>query len=166
MLVRRPYTVADESNPKLISPCRGPFTVRSKLSPLIYRVARDGELAETSVRLGRIKAFHNDASSFLSDFTALDDSFRRTTLPVPDVDGSVPTVHIGRYSIEAIEGYKRGPDKASRTSVQYHSLVKNMPSNLGIWRKVNVVLHCHEMIRAYRLRILAEDPHAFDPPKS
>ena len=40
LVVHRPYTVADEPNPKLISPWRGPFAVRSQLSPVIYRVAR------------------------------------------------------------------------------------------------------------------------------
>ena len=76
------------------------------------------------------------------------------------------TVHIGPYTIEAIEGHKRGPGKASLTNFQYHFLVKDKLSNLGIWRHVNVVPQCHEMIRAYRSRILAEDPHAYDPPKS
>ena len=52
VLVHRPYTVADGPNPKLICPWRGPYTVRSLSSPVIYRVARDGELAETSVLLG------------------------------------------------------------------------------------------------------------------
>ena len=57
VLVHRPDTVADGPNPKLISPWRGPFTVRSQLSPVVFRAARDGELAETSVHLGRIKAY-------------------------------------------------------------------------------------------------------------
>ena len=109
------YTVADGPNPKLFSPWRGPFTVRSQLSPVIYRVARDGEHAETSLRLGRIKAYQNDASSSVPDFTALDDLFLET-LPVPDLDGSVLTVHIGPYTIEAIEGHKREPGKASLTN--------------------------------------------------
>lgn len=60
MLVHRPYTNADGPNPKIVSPWRGPFTVRSQLSPVIYRVARDCELAETSVYLGRITAYHID----------------------------------------------------------------------------------------------------------
>ena len=46
VLVHRPYTVGDGPNPELISPWRGPFTVRSQLSPVIYRVARDGELTK------------------------------------------------------------------------------------------------------------------------
>ena len=132
VLVHRPHTVADGPNPKLISPCRGPFTVRLQLSPVIYRVARDGEPAETSVNLGRIKAYHSDASSSVPDFTALDDSFLGTTLPVPGLDSSVLTVHIGPYTIEAIERHKRGPGKASLANFQYHFLVKYKPSNLGI----------------------------------
>jgi len=139
VFVHRPYTVADGPNPKLISPWRGPFTVRSQLSPVIYRVARDGELAETSVHFGRMKAYHNDASNSVPDFTALDEFLVRTTLPLPDLDGSVLTVHIGPYAIEAIESHKRGLGKASPTNFQYHFLVKDKPSSFGIWRRGNIV---------------------------
>ena len=132
--------------------------------PVIYRVARDGELAETSVHLGRIKAYHDDMSSSMPDFTALGEFFLGTTLPVPDRDDSVLIVHIGPYTIDVIESHQRGPGKISLTNFLYHFLVKDKPSNLGIWRHVNVVPQCHEMIRAYRTRILAENPHAFDPP--
>ena len=140
--------------------------MRSQLSPVVYRVARDGELARISVYLGRIKAYHIDASSSAPDFSALDDLFLGPTLRIPDLDSSVLTVHIGQYTIEAIEGHKRGPGKASLTNFQYNLVVKDKPSNSGIWRHVNVVPQCHEMIRTYRSRILAEDPHAFGPPKS
>ena len=103
--------------------------------------------------------------SSVPDFTALDDFFLET-LPVPDLDGSVLTVHIGPYTVKAIEDHTRGPGKTSLTIFQNHFLLKDKPSNFGIWRHVNVVPQCHEMIRAYCSRILAEDPHAFDPPKS
>ena len=144
VLVHRLYTVADGPDPKLISPWRGSFTVRSQLPPVIYRVARDGELAETTVHLGRVKAYHNGASS--SDFTALDDLFLQT-LPFPDLDGSVLTVHIGPHTIQAIEGHKRGPGKASLTNFQYRFLAKDKRSKLGIWRHVNVAPQCHEMLK-------------------
>ena len=39
VLVHRPYSEADGPNPKLISPWRGSFVVRSRLSPVIYRVS-------------------------------------------------------------------------------------------------------------------------------
>ena len=74
------------------------------------------------------------------------------------------TVLIGPYPIEAIESRKRGPGKASLTNYQYHFILKDKPSSLRIWRYGNIVPQCHEMIRAYRTRILAEDP--FDPPES
>ena len=106
--------------------------------------------------MGGIKAYHNDASSSAPDFTALDDLFLGTTLPVPDLDGSVLPVQIGPYTIEAIEGHKRGPGKASLTNFQCHFLAKDKPSHLGIWRHVNVVPQHHDMIRVYRSRILAE----------
>lgn len=59
MLVHRPYTEADGPNTQRIIPWRYPltvrsqvFTVRSQVLAVAYRVSRDGELAETPVRLG------------------------------------------------------------------------------------------------------------------
>ena len=147
-LQHRPHDAAgatDEPNPNLTSPWRGPFTVRSQLSPVICRVARYGEIAETPVHSGRIKAYHHDATGSVPDLTALDDLFLVTTFPVPDIDGSVLTVHIGPYTIEAIGIHKRGPGKASLTNFQYHFVGKDKPSNLGILRHVNVVPQCHEL---------------------
>ena len=102
----------------------------------------------------------------MADFTAPDEFFLGTTLPVPDFDGSVLTVHISPYTIEAIESHKRGSGKASLTNFQCYFLVTGKPSNLGIWRHVYVVSQCQEMIGAHRTRILDKDLHAFDPPTS
>lgn len=55
--MHRPHTVADGPNPTLISPWHGPFAIRAKVSSVIYRVCRDGELSETSVHLGRMKKY-------------------------------------------------------------------------------------------------------------
>ena len=102
MLVHRPNTVADGPHPKLVSPGHGPFVVRSQLSPVSYRVARDCEHAETPINLGRVKEYHKDASSSVPDFTAFDSNCLGTTLPVPDLDGSVLMVHIDPHIIKAI----------------------------------------------------------------
>ena len=55
VLIHRPYNEADGPNPKLISPWRGPYTVRAQMSPIIYRVTKDGNPAEITVHLGRMK---------------------------------------------------------------------------------------------------------------
>ena len=54
------------------------------------------------------------------DFEALDDMFLGTTLPVPDLDGSMHTVTTGPYVIEAIDGHKRGVGAAPVENFQYH----------------------------------------------
>ena len=140
--------------------------MRSQLSPVIYRVARDGDLSEVSVHLGRIKAYHNDESSSVPDYTALDDLFSLAKLPY--FISSVLTVHIDPYTIKTIESHKRWSGEPSLTNfVQvYYLLVEDKPSNLGICRHVNVVPQCHEMIRAYRLKTLDENPHSFGSTKS
>ena len=41
LLIHRLYNEADGPNAKLISPWRGPYTVRAQLSPVIYRVTKN-----------------------------------------------------------------------------------------------------------------------------
>ena len=129
----RLYTDADGPNPKLISPWRGPIPARSQLSPVNYRVARDRQLAEASVDIGRIKAYCDDASSSVPDFTALDGLFSGISVPGPDLDGCVLTVHIDRYAIEAIKSHKRGPGKASLKKFQIIVFVKDKPHPIWIF---------------------------------
>ena len=85
VIIHRPYTEADGPNPKLISPWRGPYTVRAQTSPVIYRVTKDGNPAEITVYLGRIKKCCVPLSSPAPDPDALDDLFLGTTPPVPDL---------------------------------------------------------------------------------
>ena len=162
VLVHRPATVTDGPNPKLISPWHGPFTVRSQLSPVIYRVSKDDELAETSVHLARMKKYHALRPNVVPDFTELDEMFLGTKLPIPDLDGSVLAVRVGPYTIEGIDSFKRAAGKPSKHNFQYFFLVKDRPRGLGIWRRAKDVPQCKEMIRSYRAQILREDPHAFD----
>ena len=55
VLIHRPYNEADGSSPKHIGPWRGPYIVRAQMSPVIYRVTRDGNPTEITVHLGRMK---------------------------------------------------------------------------------------------------------------
>ena len=163
MLVHRPATVTDGPNPKLISLWHGPFTVRSRVSPVIYRASKDGELAETSVHLARMKKYHALCPNVVPDFTALDEMFLGTKLPIPDLDGSVFAVKIGPYVIDGIDSFKGAAGRPSKKNFQYFFLVKDRPRGLGIWRHPKDVPQCHEMIRSYRKQILREDPRAFHP---
>ena len=155
VLLHCPYHDTDGPNPKLVSPWHGPYTVRAKLSPVIYRVSKPNEPTELSVHLGRMK---------LPDFEALDDMFLGTTLPVPDLDGSMHTVTIGPYVIEAIDGHKRGVGAASVDNFQYHLKLQGQPTQCGVWRHYSSLPQCKEMIASYRAVVLSDNPSAFDPP--
>ena len=75
VLIHRPYNEADGPNPKLISPWRGPYTVRAQMSPIIYRVTKDGNPVEITVHfLGRMKNVVS-RSSPVPDLDALNDLF-------------------------------------------------------------------------------------------
>lgn len=55
VLVHRPHPVADGPSSKLIRPWHGSSIIQSQVSSAyIYRVSRDGKLAETTVHLDRI----------------------------------------------------------------------------------------------------------------
>ena len=89
VLIHRPYNEADGPNLKLISPWRGPYTVRAQMSLVIHRVTKAGNPAEISVHLGRMKTFVVPLSSPVPDLDALADLFLGSTLPVPDLEGSL-----------------------------------------------------------------------------
>ena len=57
VIIHRSYNEADGPNPKVISPWRGPHTVGAQMSPVIYRVKKDGNPAETTFYLGRMKKY-------------------------------------------------------------------------------------------------------------
>ena len=164
VLIHRPYNEADRPNPKLISPWRGPYTVRAQMSPVIYRVTKDGNPTEITVHLGRMKKYFVPLSSPVPDLDALDDLFLGTTLPVPDLEGSLSKVMIGAFTIESIDGHKRGVGAASLINFQYHLKLEGYPTQMGIWRHVNALPQCREMIASYRAAVLSTDSSAFNPP--
>ena len=70
------------------------------MSPVIYRVTKDGNPAEIAVHLGRMKKYVVPQSSPVPDLDALDDLFLGTALPVPDLEGSLSKVMIAVESID------------------------------------------------------------------
>ena len=79
-----------------------------------------------------MKRFVEPKSSSAPDFEALDDMFLGTTLPVPDLNGSMHTVTIGPYVIEAIDGHERGVGAASVDNFQYHLKLQGQPTQCGV----------------------------------
>ena len=94
VLVHRPYTIADGPNPKLISPWRGPFVVRLRLSPVIYRVSRGEQPKETSVHLARIKPYVAPSSGTVREPDTLDDLFLGIKIPLPDFENTTFQIRI------------------------------------------------------------------------
>ena len=135
-------------------------------SPVIYRVSKDGDLAEITVHLGRLKKYLPPRDSSVPDLSALDDLFLGTTLPVPDLEGSLNAVKLGPYIVEGIDGHKRGVGSSSPSNFQYHLLLKGYSPALGVWKHHREIPQCAEMIESYRSVVLSRDPSAFDPPRT
>ena len=135
------------------------------MSPVMYRVTKDGNPAEITVHLGRMKKYVVPRSSPVPDLDALDDLFLGTTLPVPDLEGSLSKVMIGAFTVESIDGYKRVVGAASLTNFQYHLKLQGYPTQTGVWRQVNAIPQCREMIASYRAAVFSTDTSAFNPPR-
>ena len=134
------------------------------MSPVIYRVAKDGNPAEITVHLGRMGKYVVPGSSPVPDRDALDDLLLGTTYPVPDLEGSLSKVMTGAFAIESIDGLKRRVGAASLTNFQYRLKSQGYPTQMGIWRHVNAIPQCREMVASYRAAVLSTDLSAFQPP--
>ena len=65
----------------------------AQTSPVIYPVTKDGNPAENTVHLGLMKKYYVPLSSPAPDLDALHDLGSGTTLPVPDIEGSLSKVY-------------------------------------------------------------------------
>ena len=77
------------------------------MPPIIYGVNEDVNATEISVHLRRMKKYVVPLSSAVPDLYAVDDLFFVTSLPVPDLEGSLSTVTIGALTVESIDGHKK-----------------------------------------------------------
>ena len=69
----------------------------------------------------------------------------------------------GAFTVESIDGHKRGVGATCLTNFQYHLKLQGYPTQMGIWRYVNAIPQCREMIASYRAAVLSTDPSAFNP---
>ena len=69
---------------------------------------------------------------------------------MPDLEDSLSKVMIGAFTVESIDGHKRGVGAASLTNFQYNLKLEGYPTQMGItWRHVNAISKCREMIASY-----------------
>ena len=128
------------------------------MSPVIYRVTKDGNSTEITVHLGRMKKYFVPLSSPVPDLDAFADFCWGTTLPVPDLEGSFSEGMVGAFTVESTDG------AASKTNFQYHLKLEGYPAQVGIWRNVNALPQCRETIASYRAAVLSTDSSANHPP--
>ena len=53
---------------------------------------------------------------------------------------------IGAFTVDSIDEHKRGVGAASLTNFQYHLKLEGYPTQMGIWRHVNTIPQCREII--------------------
>ena len=130
----------------------------------MYRVSKGEKPEEMSVHLARIERYYAPSTRSAPDFDALDDIFLGTKIPVADFDNVQSQVRIKNLVVNAIESHRRGIGKPSPTNFQNLFTFRGYPPSQGAWCHVNAVPQCFQLIAAYRARLLAQDPHAFDLP--
>ncbi|CAM9555376.1 unnamed protein product, partial [Choristocarpus tenellus] len=53
--LHKPHTSADAPNPKLLSPWRGPYEVKERITPVVYRVKAQADRREITLHIARLK---------------------------------------------------------------------------------------------------------------
>ena len=71
---------------------------------------------------------------------------------------------IGAFRVESIDGHKRVVGAASLTNFQYHLKLEGYLTQVGIWRHVNAIPQCREMIASNRAAVSSTNSSAFKPP--
>ena len=119
VLVHQPHNSEDNPNNKLLSPWRGPYQVRHRLSPVVYRVSKDGDSTETSVYLGRMKPYHQRSVFADLDFGEISQMFLGTKLPIPNLDKEASPVCIGPRTVDRIVDHKHARGRSFPFNVQF-----------------------------------------------
>ena len=89
VLVYKPHRSTDGPNPKLTQPWRGPYTICSKLSSVVYRTRLPDDIKQVSVHLAHIKSYRPRQSAPAPDFHKQEKSFiGNTLLPTPALEES------------------------------------------------------------------------------
>ena len=60
---------------------------------------------------------------------------------MPDLEGSFSKVMIGAFTVESMDGHKRGVGAASLTNFQYHLKLEGYPTQMGIIMIITCLLY-------------------------
>ena len=150
VLIHQPHVATDDPNNKLLSPWRGPYQVRSRLSVVVYRVSKPGESAENSVHLARMKSFYPRDRSTEPDMEQINSMFLGTLLPEPDLDNAEESVYVGRYIVVGIVAHKGGAGRPSPFNVQLRFRRKKKPASEDKWiHRRQLPSECNDMVTSY-----------------
>ncbi|MEM7282981.1 MAG: DDE-type integrase/transposase/recombinase [Pseudomonadota bacterium] len=165
VLLYRPYQDADGPNPKLLSPWRGPYTICSRLSPLIYKVKLGNDTKQTSVHLAHLKKYYPREKAPAPNFEKLAEFFLGKRLPLPEVDRpDVAQPKIERYIVDKVVGHKRGPGRKSHLNYKYRLRLKGYGPSADLEYRADEVPQCQHLIDAYRIEHNLNCASPQDPP--
>ena len=166
MLVHQPHNAQDDPNNTLLSPWRGPYQVRHLLSPVVYRVSKDGGSAETSVLFGRMKPYHQRSVLADSYFIEINEMFLGTKLPMPNLDEETSPICIGPKTVERILDHKRSRGRSSPFNVQLRVRFRGEGPNSDDWYHRRQIPHSSACIRSYFASIqdVPPDPQTLTTP--
>ena len=158
VLVYRPHQESDGPNPKLLLPWRGPYTICSQLSPVVYRVKRKYDAREVSVHLAHLKQYHHRQTPPAPQFEQLAEYFLGKRIPLPALDEkSADQPKIERYTVQKVVGHKPGRGRKSPHNHVYRLRLKGYGPESDVMYRAEEVPQCHEMISVYR------SEHGMDP---
>ena len=152
VLLYKPYHDSDGPNPKLLLPWRGPYTICSQLSPVVYRVKRPNEERELSVHLAHLKQYHTRQTPPAPQFDKLAEYFLGKRIPLPATEDTVDQPRIERYIVEKVVSHKSGRGRKSPHNYAYRLRLKGYGPESDLVYRAEEIPQCREMISAYRAK--------------
>ena len=130
----------------------------------MYRVSKDGDSAETSVHLGRMKPYHQRSVFADLDFGEISQMFLGTKLPIPNLDKEASPVCIGPRTVDRIVDHKHARGRSFPFNVQFR--FRGEGPNSDGWYHRRRIPHGSEFIRSYfaSIRDVSPDPRSLATP--
>ena len=151
VLVYKPHQSTDGPSPKLIRPWRGPYTICSKLSLVVYRVQLPNGTKQVSVQFTHIKSYIPRQSTPAPDFHKVGNILPGKTLPTHTLDESETVLpRRGTYQVADVVGHRCGQGRHSSQSYIYCRRPKGFGPEADLECRAHQVLRCQESISACR----------------
>ncbi|CAM9989454.1 unnamed protein product, partial [Choristocarpus tenellus] len=124
---------------KLLFLWRGPYEVKERITPVVYRVKAQVDCREITVHIARLKP-HREGHPPEPDIDSLNSLFLGRIIPEPDKEqGSSVQPTLGSYFIEVIADHKPGVGRKSPHNYSYRLMFRGFAPASDVWRNAKEI---------------------------